>query len=279
MSLTPKLRMTLPPAGQTPWEDDINANFSQLDGVVGGIVALPPNFQGVWTISTAYVIGESVAEPLTGVYYTCAANHTSGTGTFSLDNGANPTYWDVAGSANANGESLYFSSEAVVTGATVDFLYLFGDLAYIYKVIFEVTAMTGTCTTAYIQVYAGATLFTTGSYSYGANWYDTSASTRNNSGTTIGTSIEIMPPTISAHQFSAYELQIYNPKTAFPAPSPVFLCNWRGAVIETTNKLYIIDGSGGLRGGAAYDGLRFGFTGVTDFTYRMRVVRTPAWVF
>jgi hypothetical protein len=127
---TPILKLNLPLFDSSPWDEDVNNNFSTLDGALAQLITVP-NLAGVWQTSTAYLAGQSVYDPADSSAWLCLVSHTSGSGTFADDRVANPTYWSqtsatpsywatqAANSAvdAANSASSAATSAAVVEGA------------------------------------------------------------------------------------------------------------------------------------------------------------------
>jgi len=127
---TPFLKLNLPPFDGTPWDTDVNDNWTSIDGALAQFVSLP-NYAGLWTPSTSYVAGQTVIDGVTSVQWLCLVSHTSGGTTFADDRTANPTYWtqtsptpsywaeQAAASANAAEASANAAagSAAVVAGA------------------------------------------------------------------------------------------------------------------------------------------------------------------
>lgn len=69
-------------------------NFDVIDAILSaaGIVAV----KGVWTNSTAYVVGDRVVDETQSTVWLCNVNHTSAaSGTFEDDRTANPSYWTI----------------------------------------------------------------------------------------------------------------------------------------------------------------------------------------
>lgn len=100
--------MVGPVAGYTPtynfakvrydvvgWSTLEHGNWSLVDALLGLITGLP-GVRGVWTNSTAYVVGDRTVDAVLGGVYRCLVAHTSAaSGDFEDDRTANPTYWEV----------------------------------------------------------------------------------------------------------------------------------------------------------------------------------------
>ena len=92
-TISPLLKLLYPAFGDTGWNDEVNDNFGVIDALLGNITSLP-GFQGAWKNSTAYAVGDKVADVVDGTFWECNVAHTSAaSGTFSSDRTANPTYW------------------------------------------------------------------------------------------------------------------------------------------------------------------------------------------
>lgn len=79
-----------------PWHDKEHSNWKLIDAAIGAFVTLP-NLKGVWTNSTAFIIGDLAVDGVDGKIYEVLVAHTSAaTPTlFSADRTANPTFWQV----------------------------------------------------------------------------------------------------------------------------------------------------------------------------------------
>ena len=100
--------MVGPVAGYTPqynfakvrydvvgWSTLEHGNWTQLDALLGLVAGLP-GVRGVWSLSTAYAIGDRVVDGDVGGVYRALVPHTSAaSGTFAADRAANPSYWQI----------------------------------------------------------------------------------------------------------------------------------------------------------------------------------------
>jgi hypothetical protein len=68
-------------------------NWRALDGILGGLTG-GVIYRGEWALSTAYLVGDRVFDPVSGYVYYCQVAHTSpASGTFAAYRTANPTHW------------------------------------------------------------------------------------------------------------------------------------------------------------------------------------------
>ncbi len=74
------------------WADEQHANWVIADTVLFATSGLS-GILGIWTVSTAFIVGDRVIDTDGKVYQTLIA-HTSGTSTFAADRIANPNDWD-----------------------------------------------------------------------------------------------------------------------------------------------------------------------------------------
>lgn len=94
VDFTPVLKLAIPDPNQSPWDVDVNDNWSIIDSIMGQLQSIP-NFQGVWLNATAYAVGQSVVDVANSSVWQCNVAHTSaalGT-TFAQDRTANPNFW------------------------------------------------------------------------------------------------------------------------------------------------------------------------------------------
>lgn len=90
---TDNFRLNLPDFRSGPWHDQVNENFSMLDGLVMGL------YQGVdtrpWDNNVLFKIGNTAIDQDDGSFWVANIQHTSNiTGTFASDRAAHPTYWN-----------------------------------------------------------------------------------------------------------------------------------------------------------------------------------------
>ena len=127
---TPFLKLNKPLFDATPWDTDVNDNWSSIDGALSQFVSLP-NYAGLWTPNTSYTAGQTVIDGVTSLQWACSVSHTSGATTFADDRTAHPTYWTQASltpsywaeqaqsyaNAAAASANAAATSEAAVAGA------------------------------------------------------------------------------------------------------------------------------------------------------------------
>jgi hypothetical protein len=96
VSVTPFLRLQKPPFDTVPWDDAINGNMDTIDAFASRYMAVP-NFVGIWTNSTDYIVGQVALDSTSGKMYVALVTHTSGgsPSTFADDRAANPSYWQL----------------------------------------------------------------------------------------------------------------------------------------------------------------------------------------
>lgn len=83
-----KIRFDMP-----GWHGLEHDNWTLADSLLAAFGAVPSS-KGVWLNSTAYTVGDRVADAEEGGLYRCLVSHTSSpTGTFAAARLANPTYW------------------------------------------------------------------------------------------------------------------------------------------------------------------------------------------
>ena len=103
----------------SPWHDELNANFADLDAVIATISGILDT--GVWENSTAYVVGNKRIDSTNYTIYQCNVNHTSAADptTFASDRASNPTYWSaVSQTSVAGGVDFQFTYDtSTTTGA------------------------------------------------------------------------------------------------------------------------------------------------------------------
>jgi hypothetical protein len=99
---TPYLRLAKPPFDDIPWDEAVNGNMDILDAF-NALYMSVPNFTGVWTNSTTYVVGQNVLDNSVGRIFTCLLTHTSTASptTFAQDRITYPTYWVLSSSSPA----------------------------------------------------------------------------------------------------------------------------------------------------------------------------------
>ena len=98
MAVTPYLRLTKPPFDSIPWDQAINGDLDILDSFAAQFLSIP-NFSGVWSNSTAYIVGQVILDAPGATLWQCNISHTSAATptTFAQDRTAHPTFWLSAG--------------------------------------------------------------------------------------------------------------------------------------------------------------------------------------
>lgn len=93
-TITPFLRLMKPPFDSVPWDDAINGNMDIIDAFIAQYMHVP-NYAGVWTNSTYYVVGQNVLDVGTSTIYQNLITHTSPAAptTFAESRTANPENW------------------------------------------------------------------------------------------------------------------------------------------------------------------------------------------
>lgn len=85
-------KFEIPDFNTKPWHSTLNATIRRIDTVIYN--ALVSNSATVWAIATEYEAGNIGVDTTDGTIWLCRVNHTSaGSGAFSDDRTANPTYW------------------------------------------------------------------------------------------------------------------------------------------------------------------------------------------
>lgn len=138
-TVTPILKLALPPFDTIPWDQQINNDLRIIDGAIGTTFGIA-NFAGIWRNATAFISGQTVFDPADSSQWFCNISNTSpATGTFAADRTAHPANWSqtlqspatyaqaaansataAAGSAAAAASSAATTVGAVpLTGATM----------------------------------------------------------------------------------------------------------------------------------------------------------------
>jgi hypothetical protein len=89
---TPFLKLNLPPFDGTPWDEDVNNNWSSLDGALAQFVSLP-NYAGLWTVGVNYLAGQTVFDSVDSSQWLCIVPNTSVGPAMSNDRLAHPDWW------------------------------------------------------------------------------------------------------------------------------------------------------------------------------------------
>jgi hypothetical protein len=91
---TPILKLKLPDFDQTPWDEDVNNNFSIMDAAYGKFIQID-GLTGVWQNATLYGVGQVVIDSANSSLWSCLVAHTSATAptTFAQERAGNPSYW------------------------------------------------------------------------------------------------------------------------------------------------------------------------------------------
>jgi len=94
-TLTSFLKLYKPVTNEIGWDDNMNSNLDILDGFINQFMNVP-GFTGAWTNATAYTVGQSALDVVSGQFYHCNVAHTSATtGLFSADRTLHPTFWTL----------------------------------------------------------------------------------------------------------------------------------------------------------------------------------------
>ena len=97
---TPRFKFPIPDFAVKPWHANLLTCFTRIDEVIfqavlsSGVVA--------WATSTTFEAGQSAVDTLTGQFWTCLVDHTSGSTTFADDRDAFPLYWGLSTVAPEN---------------------------------------------------------------------------------------------------------------------------------------------------------------------------------
>ncbi len=103
-ALTTNYKFKLIDFDSVTWHDDNYDNWREVDALLFNFIQLT-GVQGVWAISTAYVIGDRVIDGTDSTIWEVFVNHTSASsGTFAADRLTNPTYWSQIGGSALNEE-------------------------------------------------------------------------------------------------------------------------------------------------------------------------------
>ena len=118
---TPNYHFALPDFNQRFWHDEMKRLLNGFDTVINKYASLG-NVAGVWSNSTAYVVGEHLVDEQIGNLYECAVSHTSAaTGTYAADRIARPSYWINSSVTNRfrgawTTATIYRTGDFVVSG-------------------------------------------------------------------------------------------------------------------------------------------------------------------
>lgn len=97
---TPRFKFPVPDFAVKPWHANLLTCFTRIDEVIfqsvlsAGVVA--------WSTTTAFEAGQTAIDTVSGQFWTCLVDHTSGVSTFEADRVANPTYWGLSTVAPEN---------------------------------------------------------------------------------------------------------------------------------------------------------------------------------
>ena len=93
-TITPFLRLAKPPFESVPWDEAINGNMDIIDAFIAQYMSVP-NYAGVWTNSTYYVVGQNVLDVANSTIYQNLITHTSPAAptTFAEARAAHPEWW------------------------------------------------------------------------------------------------------------------------------------------------------------------------------------------
>ena len=118
-TLTPVLRLTLPPFDEAPWDQEINNDLRIIDGAMGSFFNIA-NFAGIWKNATAFTAGQTVFDGADSSQWFCNVTHTTpATGTFAQERAAQPTLWtQQAASAQFYAQQSANSASASAASAT-----------------------------------------------------------------------------------------------------------------------------------------------------------------
>jgi hypothetical protein len=116
-TFTQNLKLNVPEFDQTPWDAEVNSNWSILDATVGMFTAIP-NLAGVWVNSKAYLVGQSVIDATDSSIWYCLVGHTTPPPPtlFSTDRTLNPARW----TQTSGGAQFYAQQAADAAAQAVD---------------------------------------------------------------------------------------------------------------------------------------------------------------
>lgn len=118
------------------WKDQMDKNFQVMDTALGYTQDL--SWKGVWAVTTVYKVGDVVRHPTTVWTYRCLVAHTSGAGTFSAEQVANPTYWQPGPINPQPQQSNDLWGEYISDGVSSDFTLLnIFEPGYNYRLQFD----------------------------------------------------------------------------------------------------------------------------------------------
>lgn len=99
---TANYRLILPEFDQRLWHDKIRDNFASIDAILASNFNIP-NYLGIWANSTAYAVGDRVADREVGLVFECrVANTSAPTGTFADDRAQRGNLWQSQASATSS---------------------------------------------------------------------------------------------------------------------------------------------------------------------------------
>lgn len=114
MSVTPNLNLNLPNFNNSPWHDDVNDNFRNIDATIKSVLGLD-NLKGAYQNSTAVTSGERYFDTSTGFYYEAQSAFTTEAypTTFATERANYPARWQPLDAS----EALNAASNAAASAA------------------------------------------------------------------------------------------------------------------------------------------------------------------
>jgi hypothetical protein len=119
---TPNLNLILPDFNLSPWHDEINANFRNIDATIKSVFGID-SLLGEYQNSTAVTTGQRYFDTSTGFYYEAQSDFTTlaAPNTFADERTAHPTRWEVLDAAeaiNAAANALASANAAAASAVT-----------------------------------------------------------------------------------------------------------------------------------------------------------------